>query len=167
MADISILNIATAQQSPPRLLTHGERYHSEHFELSVPLGARKLGYHLTVIPPGKRAFPYHFHHVNEELFLILSGNGTLRTPTGDRPLAPMDLVCCPTGPEGAHQIINSGAEPLRYVALSTLQDPEVVEYPDSGKYGVIAGRPPGARPTEAAFWVFAPKAGGVDYWDGE
>jgi uncharacterized cupin superfamily protein len=72
-----------------------------------------------------------------------------------------------SGPEGAHQIVNTGTTDLRYLALSTLQDPEVVEYPDSGKYGVIAGRPRGGKRTDAAFAVWAFKNGAVDYWEGE
>jgi uncharacterized cupin superfamily protein len=79
----------------------------------------------------------------------------------------MDIVCCPPGADGAHQIINTGKTPLRYLALSTTEDPEVVEYPDSGKYGVIAGRPIGGRPTDARFNVFAFKKDAVDYWAGE
>ncbi len=147
--------------------SHGEAYASGHALLSPGLGARKLGYNLTEIPPGKKAFPYHFHHVNEELFLVLSGTGSIRTPDGESPLKPGDLVSCPPGPEGAHQIVNTGKEPLRYLALSTVEDPELVEYPDAGKYGVIAGRKPGRPITDAAFHAFAFTKDRVDYWEGE
>jgi uncharacterized cupin superfamily protein len=143
------------------------RFGSRHVPIGAPLGAKKLGYNLTVVPPGKKAFPYHFHHVNEELFLILDGTGELRWPGGTRPLKPMDLVCCPPGADGAHQIINPGTTELRCLALSTIQDPEVVEYPDSGKYGVIAGRPLGGKRDDAAFAVWAFKKGAVNYWEGE
>ena len=135
--------------------------------IGAPLGAKKLGYNVTELPPGKRAFPYHFHHVNEELFLVLEGTGELRWPGGTHPLKPMDIICCPPGANGAHQIVNTGATALRYLAVSTTEDPEVVEYPDSGKYGVIAGRPIGGRPTDARVAVFAFKKDGVDYWAGE
>jgi len=147
--------------------SHGERYESRHYQVGSRIGAQKLGYNLTELPAGKTGFPYHFHHVNEELFLVLEGTGTLRTPDGNHPLRPGDLVCCPPGPDGAHQIVNSGAVPLRYLALSTVQDPEVVEYPDSGKYGVIAGRTPGRSIQEAGFHAFAFKKDRVDYWAGE
>ncbi len=147
--------------------SHGANYGSRHFPIAPSVGARKLGYNVTELAPGKTAFPYHFHHVNEELFLVLEGIGTLRSPDGRQPLRAGDLVCCPPGPEGAHQILNTGTGRLRYLALSTVEDPEVVEYPDRGKYGVIAGRPPGGRPWDAAFTVFAYKKDGVDYWDGE
>ncbi len=146
---------------------HEDRFASRHVPLGAPLGAKKLGYNLTELPPGKRAFPYHFHHVNEELFLVIEGTGELRWPGGTTPLKPMDIVCCPPGVDGAHQIINTGKGPLRYLALSTTEDPEVVEYPDSGKYGVIAGRPIGGRPSDARFNVVAFKKDAVDYWAGE
>jgi uncharacterized cupin superfamily protein len=146
---------------------HDERFASRHVPIGAPLGAKKLGYNLTEIAPGKRAFPDHFHHVNEELVLVIAGTGDLRWPGGTSPLKPMDLVCCPPGPDGAHQIVNTGTTVLRYLALGTTEDPEVVEYPDSGKYGVIAGRPTGARLAEASFNVFAFKKDGVDYWTGE
>jgi len=146
---------------------HGDTFASRHVPLGTALGARKLGYNLTEIPAGKRAFPYHFHHVNEELFLVIEGNGELRWPGGTHPLKPMDIVSCPPGPDGAHQIINTGASALRYLALSTVEDPEVVEYPDSGKYGVTVGRPPGGAPTDARLRVIAFKKDGVDYWAGE
>ena len=146
---------------------HDGRFASRHIPIGAPLGATKLGYNLTEIPPGMKAFPYHFHHVNEELFFVLEGQGELRWPGGTHPLKPFDVICCPPGPEGAHQIVNTGHTDLRYLALSTLQDPEVVEYPDSGKYGVIAGRPRGGKRTDAAFAVWAFKNGAVDYWEGE
>jgi uncharacterized cupin superfamily protein len=165
MAKPPITNLRELKDFQER--SHGDRYASRHVTIGVGLGARKLGYNLTEIPPGKRAFPYHFHHVNEELFLVIEGTGTVRTPAGEFPLGPWDLLCCPAGPEGAHQIANTGTTPLRYLALSTMQDPEVVEYPDSQKYGVVAGRPPGGRPTDAAFHAFAFKKNRVDYWEGE
>jgi uncharacterized cupin superfamily protein len=160
--------IANLNELPnPMEREHGEKFASSHVPVGAPLGAKKLGYNLTEIPPGKRSFPYHFHHVNEELFLILAGTGELRWPGGTHALKPMDLVCCPPGPEGAHQILNNGTTPLRYLALSTTEDPEVVEYPDSGKYGVTVGRPLGAAPTEARFRVIAFKKDQVDYFAGE
>lgn len=146
---------------------HGEKFASSHIAIGAPLGAKKLGYNVTEIPPGKTAFPYHYHWVNEELFLILEGTGELRWPGGTHPLKPMDLLCCPPGPDSAHQIRNTGTTPLRYLALSTIQDPEVVEYPDSGKYGVTVGRKIGGTPQESNFRVIAFKKDEVDYFAGE
>ena len=150
----------------PQSREHG-KFASSHIAIGAPLGARKLGYNLTEIPPGKRAFPYHYHYVNEEMFLILEGTGELRWPGGTHPLKPMDVICCPPGPDSAHQIHNTGTTPLRYLALSTVEDPEVVEYPDSEKYGVTVGRPLGAPPDASKFRVIAFKKDKVDYFAGE
>jgi uncharacterized cupin superfamily protein len=147
--------------------SHGTKYESAHAIVGSALGSKKLGYNLTELPPGKTAFPYHFHHVNEEMFLVLEGEGTLRWPGGKHPLKAGDLICCPPGPEGAHQIWNTGSGRLLYLALSTLLDPEVAEYPDSGKYAVFAGRPAGGKVQEAALALWAYRDRAVDYWEGE
>lgn len=165
MSQPPVLNIY--RLSDPQQRERGEKYHSLHFDAARKLGAVKLGYHVTVLPPGKRAFPYHFHYVNEELFLILSGTGSLRWPGGNTPLEPGDLIACPPGPASAHQIVNTGAEDLRYLSLSTAEPNEIVEYPDSGKFGAYAGREAGKPFTDAAFHIFAPRSAAVDYWDGE
>ena len=47
------------------------------------------------------------------------------------------------GEEGSHQISNTSDEPLRYLCLSTMDEPDVLVYPDSGKIGVFAGSAPG------------------------
>lgn len=115
-------------------------YTSKRAMFSAGIGARQLGYNLTVLPPGKVQCPFHVHRGEEEMFLILEGEGELRF--GDRryPLRKHDVVACPTGgPEVAHQIINTGEVPMRYLALSTLVPVEVCEYPDSGKLSVVTG----------------------------
>ncbi|HEX9102459.1 MAG TPA: cupin domain-containing protein, partial [Polyangia bacterium] len=84
------------------------------------IGARLLGYNVTAIPPGKKAVPFHNHRNNEEVFLILDGEGTLRFGDRTYPLRKHDIVACPPGGrEVAHQIINTGTTELRYLALGT------------------------------------------------
>ena len=123
-------------------------YTSSRALFSRRIGARQLGYNLTVLPPGKVQCPFHSHRGEEEMFLILEGDGELRF--GDRryPIRKHDVIACPTGgPEVAHQIINTGTQPLRYLALSTLAEVEACEYPDSRKILVVTGRDgePGLR----------------------
>jgi hypothetical protein len=80
------------------------------------------------------------------MFLILDGEGELRF--GDRryPIRRHDVIACPTGgAEVAHQIINTGTSPLRYLALSNVAEVESCEYPDSQKISIVAG-PRGAAP---------------------
>ncbi|MDA0228606.1 MAG: cupin domain-containing protein [Proteobacteria bacterium] len=129
------------------------------------IGAQKLGSRLVVVPPGKRAWPFHLHYANEEMFVILSGSGMLRYGEQTFPLRGGDIVAAPPGTGKAHQIINDSDGELRYLAISTMEHPEVAEYPDSDKIGVVAGAPPGRRPYD--LFYFAKRESGVDYWDGE
>lgn len=151
-----------------REIRHGDDFEARIAPVGVHLGARKLGYNVTAVPPGKRAFPFHNHHTNEEMFLILDGSGTLRFGKDEYPVRKGDLVACPPGgPEVAHQLINSGGEELRYLALSTTLDTDVFQYPDSGKFGVVSGRLPGTSQSEAPFNGFFIEDARVDYWQGE
>jgi uncharacterized cupin superfamily protein len=121
-------------------------YTSRRALFSARIGARKLGYNLTVLPPGKAQCPFHSHRAEEEMFLILDGEGELRFGAERYRIRKHDVIACPAGgPEVAHQIINTGTSDLRYLALSNLETVEVCEYPDSNKVGVFAGRPDDAR----------------------
>jgi hypothetical protein len=53
----------------------GEAFEAKMGAIGIHLGARKLGYRLTIVPPGKKAWPYHNHYVNGEMFVILEGAG--------------------------------------------------------------------------------------------
>ena len=95
-------------------------YTSSRGQISDHIGARQLGYNLTVLPPGKAQCPFHSHHGEEEMFLILEGEGELRFGDQRYPIRQHDVIACPTGgPEVAHQIINTGTTTMRYLALST------------------------------------------------
>ena len=132
------------------------------------IGAEQLGCAITIVPPGKRAFPFHSHHANEELAFILAGAGEARLGDARYPVRAGDLIAMPAGgPEAAHQIINTGAEELRYLCVSTMRSPEAVEYPDSGKFAVTAGVPPGGGPRDARLRFIGRSAATLDYWDGE
>jgi uncharacterized cupin superfamily protein len=155
-----VLNLDEVELQPHG---HGERFEAQLGAISRRIGARRLGYRLVVVPPGKRAWPYHCHHNNEEMFFILSGRGSLRMGAKQIALRAGDVVSAPEGgPETAHQIANDGDEPLRYLAVSTMRGPDVFEYPDSGKFGVFAGGKLAPR-----FSHFARLSPALDYWDGE
>ncbi len=118
------------------------RYTSRRAQFSAGIGARKLGYNLTVLPPGKTQCPLHSHRAEEEMFLILDGEGELRFGDQRYRIRKHDVIACPTGgPEVAHQITNTGPTDLRYLALSNNEAVEVCEYPDSNKVGVFASEP--------------------------
>ena len=75
------------------------------------------------------------------MFFILEGEGELRFGENRYPIRMHDVIACPTGgAEVAHQIINTGSTTMRYLALSTIVDIEVCEYPDSQKILVASGK---------------------------
>lgn len=88
--------------------------------------------------PGQTQCPYHFHHGNDEILVVLDGNPTLRTPDGERELQPGDAVPFPAGKDGAHRVCNLGAKTARYLIAARHVTPEVVEYPDSGKLAAMS-----------------------------
>lgn len=109
------------------------RYGSEDKILAEHVRQQRMDAVVTRLGPGKASCPYHFHHVGEELFIVLEGHGQVRLPDGLHRLKPHDVVSCPPGPEGAHQFINDTDAPFVYLAISTEDAVEVCEYPDSGK----------------------------------
>ena len=145
-----------------------ERYGAQRAEVGRRLGARKLGYNVTRLHPGKRAFPRHNHRVNEEMFLILAGTGELRVGDERWSVRKGDVIACPPGgPETAHQLVNTSAtEPLDVLSVSTFEATDIVEYPDGGKvgYGVMT---PGADGKPQLFRGLCRADAPVDYWDGE
>jgi len=126
----------------------------------------KLGCSLYRVEPGMTAFPFHLHHGNEEAIFILSGEGTLRLGAGRHAVGPGDYIALPAGRE-AHQLLNEGADLLEYLCFSTMIQPEVMEYPDSGKVGAIAGAPPGGDKTDRNVFGFYKRDSAVDYYEGE
>ncbi len=89
------------------------------------------------IPPGKAAYPYHYHHKNEETFFIISGTGLLKTPAGESAVGPGDLLYFPANENGAHKLTNmSDTQPLVYIDFDVVHDIDVTVYPDSNKIAV-------------------------------
>jgi len=126
------------------------------------LGTERLGASLWEIPPGEAAYPYHWHLAEEELLVVLAGAPSMRTPDGWRDLRRGDVVSFPRGARGAHQLVNRTDEPVRFLALSTNGEPDIVLYPDSRKLGAAERLPRGGGLSE-----YFRLADGVDYWEGE
>lgn len=160
-----ILNIAHLDLQP---MGSGDHFEARIGRVSARLGAQRLGYNVTVLPPGKRAFPLHNHRVNEEMFLILAGEGVVRIGIERHPVMKGDVIACPPGgPETAHQIINTSTEhDLQFLAVSTKLSPEIAEYPDSGKFGVLAEFPPGPDGEARTFRHVGRAEQSLDYWEG-
>jgi uncharacterized cupin superfamily protein len=149
---------------------HGDRFNAQLGAISSRIGARKLGYNVTVLAPGKRAFPFHNHRVNEEMFFILEGEGEIRMGAEIYPVIKGDVIACPPGgPDTAHQLINrSESEEMKYLAVATSMSPEIAEYPDSEKVGVLAEFPAegDGKPTVMRY-IIRDQAGMTEYWEGE
>jgi len=134
-------------------------YHSGMFRLGPLVGGDRLGATLYELPPGQALCPYHYEHGEEEWLLVLDGRASVRHPEGTEELAPMDVVCFPRGPQGAHQVRNDGADTVRVLMWSEVAYPAVSVYPDSDKIGVWT--------QDRADNVIVERSSGVDYWRGE
>jgi uncharacterized cupin superfamily protein len=147
----NIDELALAREHRPPL------YDTRTASLSAGTAARRLGAGYDVLAPGARACPYHYHLAEEELFVVLEGEGTLRVAGDSVPVRAGDVVFIPPGPEYPHQFINTGSAPMRYLSIGMRAEPEVCVYPDSDKVGVFA---PGLRRLHR-------RGDAVDYWEGE
>ncbi|WP_224332528.1 cupin domain-containing protein [Haloprofundus halobius] len=106
-------------------------------------GGDRLGCTLEELLPGHDPLPYHYHTANEEAMYVLDGRGTLRTPAGEAEVRAGDYVSFPVGEDGAHTVENASQTPLRYLAVSTMIEPDVVVYPDEETLCVNVGAAPG------------------------
>ncbi len=139
------------------------RYGERYAPVSPKIGAQLLGYSLSIVPPGKRVCPFHNHRINEEMFLILEGEGTLRFGDQEYPVRKHDIIACPPGDRSvAHQIVNTSGADLTYLCLSTRLPYEIAEYPDSDKIMAMVGEHGDLRLRHITRADSA-----VDYMDGE
>jgi uncharacterized cupin superfamily protein len=153
------VNIADMAAHP---FAHG-RFGSLDQDADDHVRSERISTVLTRLDPGQVSCPYHCHHASEELFVVVSGTGTLRYDGSQRPLRAGDFVICPPGRQSAHQISNDSTAPLVYWAISTVEPIEVCEYPDSGKTLVMLQD---AGDGQRVVRVFRDEDS-VDYWHGE
>ncbi|QLK25478.1 cupin domain-containing protein [Natrinema zhouii] len=142
---------------------HGETVFRRK-ELSNAVNASDLGCSLYELPPGMRSWPYHYHTANEEAIYVLAGDGQLKTEDGLEPLTAGDYVTLPADERGGHRVVNDGADTLRYLAMSTMNEPDVTIYPEMGKFGVFVGSPPGGR-DERSLEGYYRIDDETEYWD--
>ena len=148
--------------------TASEDYEAAIGHVGPRVGLEKLGCNVTVLPPGKKAFPFHSHRVNEEMFVVLAGEGEVRIGAERFPIRTGDVIACPAGgPETAHQIVNTSAAELRFLAVSTRLSPDIAEYPETGRFGVLAEFPPGPDGKREGLRFMGRAGDSLTYWDGE
>lgn len=146
--------------------THGDN-HVRRKKLGDAAGGDRIGCSRYELPAGKRSWPYHYHTANEEAIYVLSGTAMLRLDGAEYDLEAGDYVALPAGEDSAHQMVNPGDEAVEYLVISTMNEPEVLGYPDSEKVGVMVGDPPGGEESERTFEGYFPSDAAVDFWDGE
>jgi uncharacterized cupin superfamily protein len=96
-----------------------------------------LNFDLRQLNPGQYCAAYHFHRYAEELFVLISGAATLRTPKGLEIVESGDLIFFEKGETGAHQMFNHTATPCVYLDVRTFIGFDVCEYPDSKKVFLV------------------------------
>ena len=133
-------------------------------ELSNAVDAEKLGCSLYELEADDRSWPYHYHTANEEALFVLEGEGMVRLDGEERALEAGDFVVFPADESGAHQVVNDGDDRLRYLVMSTMNEPDVTVYPKMGKVGVFVGSAPGGR-EERDLHGYYPIDADVGYWE--
>lgn len=134
-------------------------------QLAEAAGGEEIGTSLYEIPPGHAAWPYHYHTANEEAIYVLAGAGTIRLDGGTHELTAGDYVALPADESGGHRVVNDGEGALRYLAISTMDEPDVTVYPDSETFGVYVGSAPGGRSGRSLHGYYRIEDD-VDYWEG-
>lgn len=159
MSKLSISNIDSIEK--PMIGNQGS-FEAGVGRFSDLFGMKGMGCSVVELAPGKKAWPYHLHYGQEEMFLVLKGSGVVRYDDELYPLKTGDIFYTPPGEGTAHQIINNSETTLQYLALSTKESPEVCFYPDSGKYGSYF---PKSDQERGAF--IANEENNTDYFNGE
>lgn len=116
----------------------------DHFRLLTDISRAKkdvnpenLNFDLRQLNPKEFCSAYHFHRYAEELFFIISGCATLRTPAGLEIVKSGDLIFFEKGENGAHQLYNHSDEPCVYLDIRTFIGYDICEYPDSDKIFIV------------------------------
>ncbi len=144
--------------------SHGEKFQHGHISLTDLRDGHDIGCGAFRVDPGKRAFPKHAHLANDEALYIVNGSGALTVGDETTAVEAGDFFLLPKGAAHAHVLVNDSDEEIVYLCMSTMNAPEVVHYPDSGKLGVMeSARQWGGENSISGFYKYQ-KAG---YYDGE
>jgi uncharacterized cupin superfamily protein len=138
--------------------TDPDGYHAGMDRFGPKIGAAKIGASVYELPPGQALCPYHYES-DEEWIVVLEGAVSVRHPDGTDVLEPGDTAAFPTGPAGAHKVFNASEETVRFIMLSTREEPAYTVYPDSNKIGYWNG--------DRSQHVLVRIGENLDYYDGE
>lgn len=126
------------QETPNKIDNY--RIFTDVSRMKKGLNPENLNFDLRKLNPGEYSAPYHFHRCAEELFMILSGSATLRTPNGLETVNSGDLIFFEKGETGAHQLYNHTSEACVYLDIRTYIGYDIAEYPDSNKIFIAPSR---------------------------
>lgn len=154
--DVFVNRINIDEAPPEHFSEAGGKYEGIFHELGLLIGARKLGYQITTLPPGKIFCPLHAEEHEEELFIVWEGEAVIRTLRGEVTCRKGDVIAFPPGDIGAHQVLNRSDKPCRVFMLGMEGLGSVAYYPDSNKVLVT---------TRNRLMVRAAPV--LDYYDGE
>ena len=142
-------------------------YRGRFKQLGRSAGGEGLGCTMVELPAGSSSWPFHYHLANEEAIFVLAGEGTLRLGDEEVQLRPGSYVALRVGESGAHKVTNTSSDPLQYLCISTMQEPDITVYPDSDKLGLFAGSAPGGDESLRTLRTFLDRRAERGYWEGE
>lgn len=163
----SITPVVRLSEATLETSERGTRFGSaDAHRLGTLAGLKSIGFTYTEVQPGRSGAPFHNHHVEDEMFVVLEGEGTYRFGAERHSFKAGDVLVAPAGgQETAHQVINTGNVTLKMVAISNQSPIEVCEYPDSGKF-LVSSRA-GGNGAKLRHIGRHPENHIEDYWDGE
>jgi uncharacterized cupin superfamily protein len=145
----SIVNVADVE---PHISEHSESLVNDR-DLGRAAGSARTGLSQVTLPAGRSGYPPHCHSAEEEIFVVLEGEGTLVLGEEEHAVRAGSVIGRPPGTRVAHSF-RAGATDLAYLAYGTREPNDIVYYPRSGKVSLrgvgVMGR---IEP--------------LGYWDGE
>jgi uncharacterized cupin superfamily protein len=95
-------------------------------------GAVKAGLNHATLPAGTTGAPPHVHSLEEELFYVLAGSGTLTLGADEHRLTTGDIVARPPA-SGVTHAITPGEDGITYLVYGTREPGDTISYPTLGK----------------------------------
>jgi uncharacterized cupin superfamily protein len=145
----TVVNVADVE---PRQFGRG-RVSSKRRDLGGAAGSRHTGLQHYHVDPDRNATPAHCHSQEEEIFIVLGGEGTLVLGDEETPVRSGHVVACPPATGVAH-MFRAGSAGLELLAYGTREPGDMCFYPRSNKISFrglgVVGR-----------------IERLDYWDGE
>jgi len=99
-------------------------------DLGLAAGSRLTGLRHCTVPPGRLGARQHCHAAEEELFVVLDGEGVCLLGDEERPVRAGNVVSRPAGTGVAHTF-RAGSAGLAYLAYGTREPNDIVYYPGS------------------------------------